>query len=157
MGYVRKKKVFVLKFEDPELAGLEVRATSTSLGSLLELVSLSEIGKGKRFDMADVARLDEVFLLFASCLTSWNMEEEDGTPIGFEPRQILVKGDDATAVRMETPEEAKLRALKAQDTDFVMELIVAWMDGVMSISDPLSKSSNSGAPLEVPPLTMEPL
>lgn len=134
MGYVRQKKIFVLRFEDPELEGLEVRATSTSLGSLLELVSLAEIGKGKRFDMADVKRLDELFDLFVNCLQSWNLEEEDGSPI-----------------------PTTLAGLKSQDMTFVMDLIMAWMDGVVSIPTPLSKKLNSGEQSEVPPLTMEPL
>lgn len=131
MGYVRKKKIFVLTFEDPDLEGLEVRASSTSLGALLELVSLADIGKGKKFGIEDIEKLDDLFQLFAGCLLSWNLEEEGGAPV---PTTVA--------------------GLKSQELDFVLDLIMAWMDGVVSTPAPLPPRSNDGDSSEVPPLTM---
>lgn len=150
MGYVRKRKVFVLSFEDPEYAGLEVRAHSTSLGNLLGMVDLTQIS-ARGFRPEDITQVNDLFALFAGCLISWNLEDEDGKPISFEPQMLEVPA------RLETEQEAKLRAVKDQDMDFVMSLVMAWMDGVVSTPAPLPAQSNSGERSEVPFLTMEPL
>ena len=133
MGYVRKRKVFVLTFEDPEYAGLEVRATSTSLGNLLGMVDLTQIST-RGFRPEDITSINDLFELFSNCLVSWNLEQEDGTPV-----------------------PCTLAGLRDQDMDFALELIMAWMDGVVSTPAPLPGKSNSGELLEVPSLTMEPL
>lgn len=130
MGYRRGRKVFRLSFEDePEL---EVYAYSTSLGKVLGLLELVQ-GEGQ-VGLKDVAKLDELMGTFAESLKEWNLEQEDGTPV-----------------------PATLDGLKTQDLDFVLELILAWMEAVVSISGPLKQKSSDGdqspealIPMDVP-------
>ena len=59
MGFRREPKTFRLVFDDPELAGLEVRARSLSIGELED---------------DDL----QVYESFAAALVSWNLEDENG-------------------------------------------------------------------------------
>lgn len=118
MGYRRQPKVFRLTFEDePEL---EVYVRSAPLGQILGLLEFAK-ALGGDFKPEDVERLDELFAAFVSCLKEWNLEDEDGTPI-----------------------PATIDGLKSQDMDFVLELIMAWMEAVVSVSAPLKRKSSSG-------------
>jgi hypothetical protein len=62
MGFKHQAKVYRLVFDDPALAGLEVRARSLSIGEL---------------------RDDDTSVLeaFAKALDSWNLEDEGGEPL----------------------------------------------------------------------------
>ena len=62
MGFRREPKTFLLVFDDPELAGLEVRARSLSIGELED---------------DDL----QVYESFAAALVSWNLEDEDGNSL----------------------------------------------------------------------------
>jgi hypothetical protein len=70
--------------------------------------------------------VEELIKLFAGALVSWNLEEE---------------AEDGIA-----PVPATYEGLMDQDMDFVIDLILSWMDGVVSISDPLSSKSSDGEP-----------
>lgn len=150
MGYRKQKKIFVLTFEEPGLEGLEVRATSTSLDKMMGMLSLVRMSNNaENLTESDVEELQQLFRVFSSCLRSWNLEEEDGTPVSFEPIEI-------DGVR-ETPVEAKHRVLMSQDLDFVMALAMAWMDGMVGTPGPLDGNSSGGERSEVPPMPMETL
>ena len=62
MGFRREPKTFLLVFDDPDLAGLEVRARSLSIGELED---------------DDL----QVYESFAAALVSWNLEDEDGNSL----------------------------------------------------------------------------
>lgn len=118
MGYRRVPKVFRLTFEDePEL---EVYVHSAPLGQILGLLEMVK-GDSKTFDIKDVGKLHSLFETFASCLKEWNLEDEAGESI-----PTTVDG------------------LKTQDLDFVLELVMAWMEAVVSVSAPLKQKSSSG-------------
>lgn len=118
MGYRRVPKVFRLTFEDePEL---EVYVRSAPLGQVLGLLDLVK-DEGKKFELKDVRKLDELFDTFVDCLKEWNLEDEAGGPI-----PTTVDG------------------LKTQDLDFALELVLAWMEAVVSVSAPLKQKSSSG-------------
>lgn len=66
MGYQRP--LLRLKFEDPEMAGLEVVCKRPSVGQI------------ELFDKTD-RQLDEQLVVLQTCLISWNLEDEDGNPV----------------------------------------------------------------------------
>ncbi|RLV66356.1 hypothetical protein STAN_1877 [Streptomyces sp. CBMAI 2042] len=129
MGYVRKTKPIILTFEnDEELAGLEVHVRRKSLGEYLELVGLAE----SEIDApALVRQLEE----FAGSLISWNLEEEDGTPV--PPTRD---------------------AVFAQDKDFMVRVATRWIERLEGVVDaPLPESSPAGEPSPEASIPMEPL
>jgi hypothetical protein len=162
MGYKRKAKTYVLQFENEEYEGLEIRAKGASVEQLMSLMSLARFGSaGAKFGQEDIREVDGLFELFASKLTEWNLEDEDGVPVSFEPQMVEVidptwnapKPDQATGAvlldppmvkRIETPTEAKTRALKSQDMDFALDVVLAWVGSVLGASAPLEKGSPDG-------------
>jgi hypothetical protein len=135
MGYKRKRKTYVLSFDDPELAGLEVRARGASIGKLFGLMDLMRFAD-RRGDLKpeDVQEMDQLFRLFADRLESWNLEEEDGTPI-----------------------EPTYENLMDQEINFVLPLVLAWADALVGTGGPLDESLPAGQQPEVASIPMEPL
>ncbi len=132
MGYVQKRKQITLRFEDKERAELFVRARSTSLGQMLDLMDLADMDRQKLSASDQKARLMELFQLFVSCLIEWNLESEEAGP---------------------TP--MTLEGLLMHDFDFVLELVFAWQDGVVGVSAPLERKSDAGRPSEEALIPME--
>lgn len=116
--FVRQRKVLRLVFED-EYDGLVVRMRSLSIGELLDFDRLQS-GDG---DISEVLGLLD---LAASKIISWNLVNEDGTPV-----------------------PTTTEALRAEDPDFIMLLIRTWMrqavHGVRGTQD------RDDAPGESPP------
>lgn len=134
MGYVRNK-VFKLVFEDPSMDGLEVRAGSVKLKKILKLMKLAESTERSPDQMGEM--LD----IFSAALISWNVEET-----------VL---DENGSSRQPVP--ATREGLESQDFDFVFEIILAWMEGLMSVSSPLGRRSAGGAPSLEASMPMETL
>lgn len=112
MGYKRNPKVYRLKFED-EYDGLEVMVRSLSMGQLISW----KTGDRER----DVT--EEMVELLAERIVSWNLEDEDGTPV-----------------------PPTLEAIKAEDNDLVFAIINHWTDAVRGVDAPLPESSPAGEP-----------
>jgi hypothetical protein len=134
MGYLARRRQFNLIFEDKP--GLEVRASSTSLGEMMGLTDLASMG-GK-FSEEDKERLDRLFGLFISCVREWNLEHE---------------GPNGEAV----PTPITFDGLMLHDADFAMELVFAWQDGVLGTPGPLGQRSAGGVPSAEVSIPMETL
>lgn len=143
-GFKKARRQFVLRFEDEELQGLEVRATSCSLGKLMGLLALADMGR--KFSPEDVKKLDELFALFTSCVKEWNLEHEE---------DIVESGEVVDTVWVQTPRS--IDGLKEHDPDFVLDMVFAWMDGVVGTSVPLERRSEGGKPSEEELIPMETL
>jgi hypothetical protein len=129
MGFRKKSRVFDLTFEDTEdLAGLEVQVRSKSLGEYLEIVGL----KDSAIDGPVLIRqLEE----FAKALVSWNLEEEDGTPV--PPTRD---------------------AVFAQDKDMMLTIATRWFERLEgAVEAPLPQSSPVGEPSQVASIPTETL
>lgn len=128
MGYRKPQTVYLLQFEDRD--GLEVRAASVPMGRLLDVAEMADrlrSGEAKAFGEAR-----ELFALFGSCLRSWNLEEEDGTPIPADTEHVL-----------------------EQEFSFITEILLAWFDAIASVPDPLAGRSTNGSQSGVPNIPME--
>lgn len=135
-GYRKKRREFVLKFEGEELAGLEVRASSTSLGNLTDLMDLAEMSRASVREEKE--RLMQLFDRFIGCVKGWNLEHEVSEDV-WEATPVTVAG------------------LLLHEGDFVLDLVFAWVDGVVGTPDPLERKSDGGRPLEEVSLPMEAL
>ncbi len=122
-GYKYPGKLFVLKFAEGEHEGLIVKVKSLPIGQFLEMAGMAKRISGSEDQKRDFdpSSMKEMFELFAKCLHSWNLEDEDDQPI-----------------------PATKDGLYALDLDFVLTLILAWMDGVAGVSGPLGRKSTDG-------------
>jgi|SRR5712664_3947717 len=119
MGYQRK--LYVLKWPDGhELAGLEVTTKGLPVKKLFKLTALGEQLSGDTNAATKVAAANELFAAFAERLVSWNLED-DGTPV-----------------------PATLEGVTDQDMDFMIGLVMTWMDEVASVDIPLPQPSPNG-------------
>jgi hypothetical protein len=135
-GYRKKRREFVLKFENEEFEGLEVRASSTSLGNLVDLMDLAEMDRASVREEKE--RLMQLFEKFMACVKSWNLEHE-------------IANDEWIATPL------TVDGLLLHESDFVLDLVFAWMDGITGTSGPLGRKSDGGKPSEELELPMEPL
>lgn len=131
-GYVRQRKVYRLRFEDEDMAGLVVQARSAPVGQFLGLTKLAELERGK-VRPEDMEKVDGLFRGFAACLVDWNLESEDGTPV-----------------------PATLEGLYTQDIDFILQIIFAWIEAIAGVSGPLAAASSDGERSLEASLLMEP-
>jgi hypothetical protein len=121
VGYRKARTLYKLSFEDH--IGLEVSAGSVPTQVFLGIISAKE-----------ASDTPVMFEAFAKALHSWNLEDEDGTPV-----------------------PPTLEGLYAQDFSFVLEIIGAWIEAVGGVSTPLATPSSAGAPPPELQLPMEPL
>jgi hypothetical protein len=127
MGY--KRKLYVLKWpEGHELHGLEVTTKGLPVKKLFQLVQLSGQLTGDTDAETKVGVADELFKGFAERLVSWNLEDDDDAPV-----------------------PATLEGVSDQDMDFMVGLIMTWMDAVASVDIPLPGASPDGATTETTP------
>lgn len=119
MGYRRQPKVYRLTFTgDEEYDGLEVMVRGLPVGEFLSLAKRLSSMDEKDPDMDEIER---VFAVFADKLIGWNLEDAAGVKV-----------------------PANLHGVKAQDLDFAMVLIKAWVDNMGGVDPELGKGSNSG-------------
>jgi len=79
-GFRKEPTLYKLKFEDPELDGLEVTVKSLPLRGFLEINRMA----------TDPAQQDQLFTRFAEVvLVDWNIEDEDGSPVKADIEGLL--------------------------------------------------------------------
>ncbi len=118
MGYRRELKRYVLKFEDEEFSGFECVCGSLSVDEFLELNALAGEMMSSNPDVEEVGRL---FNLLSEKIVRWNLEDDEGKPIAHGPED-----------------------LRAQDIDFIVAILMAWLDGMSVVPGPLPNDSSSG-------------
>lgn len=110
MGYVRERKVYNLVWNEGEFAGLEVKTKAASVAAYRQIAELATYRFSWPPTVEDLARVDELHVAFAAVLVSWNLEEEDGTPVS-----------------------ATVDGLRAQDPEMTLAIILAWMMAVAGV------------------------
>lgn len=130
MGYRKKAKTYHLTWaEDNELHGLEVSLKGLTVAKILSLGSSASAvtTDAKGALTGGTAEAEDMFETFASSLVRWNLEDEEGIPV-----------------------PATFDGVKSQDFDFILDLIITWMEAVAGTGrdkggdSPLSESSDSG-------------
>jgi hypothetical protein len=133
MGFRAKRKVIVLQFAD-DFEGLEVRARSLSMAELLDLGD--QIAALESGGLAALSEVRGLINQFAEHLQSWNLEDESGASVPMTAEAVL-----------------------GQDPGMVIEMVLAWAEGVVSIRkfDPLDPSSTDGTPSELSSIPTTPM
>jgi hypothetical protein len=136
VGFKKKTTIYELTFADADLEGLEVRAKSVPSGTLLDLMDAATKVDvtAKSFSGDDMSAIKQLLNGFAKALVSWNLEEEDGTPV-----------------------PPTLESVHAQEFIFILPIVTAWMDAVAGVSADLGKDSGSGETFPEGSLPMETL
>lgn len=127
MGYRKIPKIHTLEF-DGDLQGLVVRARSIKFGKVRSLLALMDE------DDKDVEVMGQITKELAGALVSWNLEDEDGTPV-----------------------ELSSEAIDDLEFEEVMAIVNKWLDALTGPGKDLGKDSNSGGNFPGRPLTMEAL
>lgn len=125
--YKKERKGYKLKFEDYE--GLEVTVGSLSIDKLL---SLTELASNLDSDDAGIEQSRELIKVFADALVSWNLGTEDGKAV-----------------------PATYEGVLTQEFDFILEIIMAWMNQMASVSPNLEKNLNTMQSLESLPMVTQ--
>ncbi len=138
MGYQQKNKVYKLKFEDPDMDGLEVRMTSMTTGEVLGISKWNGL-KEQGLEKTDegIEAMETMLQIFSKHLISWNLEEEE------EDKLLAVP--------------STYEGVLSQDFDFITKIIDAWMEYVGNIPSPLDKQSKNGKSVLEVSLPMETL
>ncbi len=134
MGYKPARKFLTLEF--PEYPGLEITVKGLSIGKLVDLSNMS-------LDLSATNDADKlkVFSLFASKVTSWNIEHPEPEEItGDNTRVICAKCGLEEGQLLPTTAEA----MECLDVDFIMPIIFGWFRQQATVSPGKGQSSNVG-------------
>lgn len=137
MGFTPNRTTYRLDFSDVEEAtlgsgdALEVRARSAEMGTFLDMTALAAIGSDPKPE--DAAKVGELMAGFAKVLKSWNITDEDESPV-----------------------PATLAGLRTLEFPFVMQMVRAWIQATAGVAAPLAPTSSGGAAALVASLPMEP-
>jgi hypothetical protein len=139
-GFRRQARTIVLHFTG-ELEGLEVRARSVSVGTITRMLELAQKVQGK-LAPEDIGIIGELFGTFAAAVVSWNLEHEE-------------RGADGATSWVPTP--ISVAGLEKHDGDFVLDMIMAWIDGAIGTPGETGKESPDGKPSVEASMPMETL
>jgi hypothetical protein len=129
-GFEPKRKTYRLKFEDPDLAGVEVVMASLTIEAMVGMAAAADAVRG---DAPDAAMIGDLFGRFAAALKEWNVTS-DGQPV-----------------------PATRDGVMSQDLDFVMAVFEAYFEAVTGVNPPSPAGSPPGGTSgPVPSLPMEP-
>ncbi len=129
--HVVKRKILNISFEEgSEHYGLEIRARSVSFGRLMQFADQAE----QLREGAALSEMKGFINEFSEALDSWNAADEDGRDI-----------------------PATREGLLSQDTSWVIDVLLAWFDSIVSVAGPLDSRSTSGGPSPEASIPMEPL
>lgn len=121
MGYKRSLKVFDMTFE--EFPGLEVRARSVPVGKLMEVLRLTDSIRGG--DTGEEA-VSELFGWFSGRIVSWNYQDEEGHDL-----------------------PPTLETFLEDDFDFVMKLVMGWVNALTSALVPTTPGAGATSSREM--------
>ncbi len=150
-GYRRENKIIHLSWEEGELKGLEVKVKSVSIGTVRRMLSLATHAREKDMGPEDLKAMEELFTTFIDRVVWWNLEHED--------IQMDTVAGTVNSIRW-VPTPITTAGLDEHDSEFVMMLVMQWLNGVtgkVDDSGPLEGSSPGGKPSVEQSLTMEAL
>jgi hypothetical protein len=134
MGYKPTRKVYDIQFTD--YPGLEIKATSTSLGKLMQLSDMQ-----LNLNEPDAEKRLEVFTVFAGCIVSWNMEHPELTEDNKQPDSMCCK-DCGLMEGIALP--ATVQGMMCLELGFMMSLIFGWMAAISRVNVPKELSLSNG-------------
>lgn len=145
MGYMREPKQYKLKFANPEYDGFECSLKALNLDDFLYLTRKAQ-EKGAQGQVSPRPML----AMLAANLVGWNLEDEHG-PVPAVLAQCVtsaleVPENGHCATHAEDDKRCPVTGLLAQDLEFAMDIIGAWMEAMGGVSGPLRTASSDGTP-----------
>ena len=131
MGYTPPVAIYALDFSGTRYAGLQVKIREQSLGDLLSTLDAAAAADMNSPTAEDAHAVKKVFTDLADNIVSWNVEEDDGTPV-----------------------PATLEGLRRYGTSFANAIVQAWRQAMSEVDAPLGSGSSSGG---TPDLTLMPM
>lgn len=141
MGYVRNN-IYRLKFQDEQYEGLVIHTRSAPVKELMELAKLAEIPAAELTSEAGFGAMSRLIAGFSKALVSWNLE-------------TLADLADDDSERIPVP--ANVEGVESQDFEFILAVIVTWIEAIAGVAAPLANGSNSGGTVPVGSIPMETL
>ena len=132
MGF-KATRTYRLAFADPEYEGLEVVCRSMSVNDMLDMAALAQ-GVDETNLAASMAQVRRLFEMFASSLKSWNIEDDDDTPV-----------------------PATYDGVMSQDLSVMLKVVMSYIEATASVPPPLAQESSGGARLAEGSIPMETL
>lgn len=117
-GYRAPAKTYRLRFDDPDMEGLEVVARSVPVRTFVGLMALASSDDPSASSIEEIGKL---FDAFGGALLDWNLTDEHGDPI-----------------------PATREAVGNQDVDFMLRVALAWMAAIGDAPAPLGAGSTGG-------------
>lgn len=135
MGYEVKRTIFVLKFEDPAMEGLVVRARKPSMGRQLDMMRFRDLANASPEELSQRSpeEFHSLLSFFIGFLDSWNLTE-NGVPV-----------------------PCNIDGLLDQEDELIGAIISAWVEAVSTVSTPLEEKSRNGWQSEVVSIPTETL
>ncbi len=131
MGYKHQIPRINITFpEGHDYHGCEVTLRRLKTGEWLDITGLG----GGDADKPTVRHVGDQLLTMADKLISWNLEDEDGTPV-----------------------PTTVEAVLEQDQALMLAILGQWIDGIAGVSAPLEPSSTDGDPSQVASIPTETL
>lgn len=122
MGFKLVRKGYSLKFADgSELDGATIVMSGMSVGQIMKARAAMRTVKSGEDDGAKADSILEVVNTVTGNLVSWDLEEEDGTPI-----------------------PANAEGVQSLELDTVFTLFNAWLEAVQGVDAPLPDASSDG-------------
>jgi len=129
MGFKNARRTYKIVVDDGEYEGLEVRLRGLSVRQLMEVEDTANEAESGKPESAI-----ELFSKLSENIVSWNLEDDDGAPIGHSVDDLL-----------------------DLDMSFVLFLVQEWLTAAAGVAVPLGKGSNSGPKLPETSIGMESL
>lgn len=122
MGHKLVRKGYSLKFADGSpLDGAQIVLGSLSIGQIMQVRQLMHTVSQSTSPVEQMEAFDTVILMAADKLVSWDLEEEDGTPIPATREGVL-----------------------SLDGELMLPIINAWLDAAKGTDAPLPDASSDG-------------
>ncbi len=124
----RPGRLRLITIDDPssDLDGLQMLTRSVSLDVMTRVTGAVQFAGRKNYSTTDMAEILDLFGAFAESIQQWNMTEDDD----------------------ETPVPCTVDGLRSLEIEYVMQILMAWMQGLLDGGDKdLKDDSNSGAPV----------
>jgi hypothetical protein len=131
-GFEPEATHYKLRFADAAMEGLEVTAESLSVDGFLSVSALASAAQDTT-GAAAAKSAGDLLDVFAQNLVAWN---------------VTRKGHPVPATRA---------GVGTQKFDFILKIVMAWMEAIASVDSPLPGGSPSGATSPEAALPMEPL
>lgn len=139
MAYKYEPNTYTMTFDEKHrFHGLTMKVRSVKLGDFTKVIAMAGMAEKAMDESASDAlkaealeAMDSLFNAFSKALVSWDMEDEDGTPI-----------------------PASREGLDMLDFEFVLPLVQEWMQAIGGVSQELGKGFSSGGTSPAPAIPL---